>query len=121
MELEYERSNVSISFGRKLFSVYLCVDGLACETLMYCIQKSIGPKEWTPTVSRGWTKIFSRILDVLVPTAVRCEMNTKDSTEEILTKRQMTLESFHIISCNTHREKMEKVIPPTSLNEMYPL
>lgn len=57
------------------------------EVLLYTIKKCIGPKEYTQAVHHGWAKIYSLILDVIIPIVVHFEMTHKETMEGMLSKR----------------------------------
>eukprot|EP00981_Chlorochromonas_danica_P006843 scaffold1496_cov266-Ochromonas_danica.AAC.5 len=71
------------------------------EVLLYTIKKCVGPKEYTPAVHFGWAKIYSLILDVIIPDVVHYEMSHKETFEEMLSKRQTTIAEAATF---THRE-----------------
>lgn len=71
------------------------------EVLLYTIKKCVGPKEYTPAVHFGWAKIYSLILDVIIPDVVHYEMSHKENFEEMLSKRQTTIAEAATF---THRE-----------------
>lgn len=54
---------------------------------MYSIRKSIGDDEYTATAARGFTKIFSRILDVIIPIVIRFEVENPAASSDIANKR----------------------------------
>lgn len=41
---------------------------------MYCIRKCVGDEVFTPTMKMIWIKIFSRVLDVILPVVVQHEL-----------------------------------------------
>jgi hypothetical protein len=43
------------------------------EVIFYAIRETIGSKAYTDEVHNGWMKIYSQILNYLVPLVIRCE------------------------------------------------
>lgn len=83
---------------------------------MYCIQKAIGPEEWTPLVSRAFTKFFSRVLDVIVPIVVKYELEHPESVQQTLAKRQMSeIESLQVTSYPNNELSTDGFVPPVML------
>lgn len=70
-------------------SSYLLVfiDGIAGEVLLYTIRKCVGDTAFTPAAHRGWSKIYSRILDATLPPVVKFEMHNKEQANTIAVKR----------------------------------
>ena len=57
---------------------------------MYAMMKCVGPVIWSSAASRGWAKIFSRVLDEIIPVVVRFELENRSQSADILAKRQLT-------------------------------
>jgi hypothetical protein len=53
------------------------IDGISGEILQYTLRKILGDA-FTPTAHRGWIKIYSRMLDHIVPCAVEFEVHNKE-------------------------------------------
>ncbi len=47
----------------------------------------VGDKIYTPLVHRGWAKIYSRMLDVIIPVVVHFELLNKEFAQQIAEKR----------------------------------
>jgi hypothetical protein len=77
-----------------LLSIYPLADSIMGEVLLYSIKKCIGSIEYNQVVHSGWAKIYSAILDVIIPEAVRFELSHKEQCEAIAIKRA----SHHINS-----------------------
>lgn len=54
---------------------------------MYAIKTCVGPAVYTEQVHNGWCKIYSKMLDVIVPLCVKFELDHKDFAVEVNTKR----------------------------------
>lgn len=85
-------SSFIISVRADRVFVFICViigltDSIMGEVLLFTIKKCIGPAAYTPEVHFGWAKIYSLILDVIVPNVVHFEMTHKDEVERMLSKR----------------------------------
>lgn len=44
---------------------------------MYTFKKCVGPEVYTPTVAAGWAKLYSKMLDILIPEVVTFEREYK--------------------------------------------
>lgn len=64
-----------------------CVDGIAGEVLLHAIKSCVGPAEYTEAAHRGWTKIYSAMLAVMVPEVVKFELSHKAEAQQTLAKR----------------------------------
>ena len=53
---------------------------------MYAIRLCVGPAVYTEQVHKGWCKIYSEMLDVIVPICVKFELDHKDFAVEVNTK-----------------------------------
>lgn len=62
-------------------------DGLAGEVLLHAIKKVVGPQEYTATAHNGWLKIYSAMLEIIVPEVVRFEIEHREEAIAILHKR----------------------------------
>lgn len=51
--------------------------GVIGEVLFYTLQKCLGPNAYTPSVETSWKKVFSVMLRIIVPLAVRYERTGK--------------------------------------------
>lgn len=54
-----------------------CTDNIYGEVLMYTIQKCVGPEVFTPTTANGWAKVYSKMLDSIIPVCVDFEKEHK--------------------------------------------
>lgn len=54
---------------------------------MYAIKMCVGPAVYTDQVHRGWCKIYSKMLDTIVPICVKFELDHKEFATEVHTKR----------------------------------
>lgn len=98
---------------------FLIIDGIGCAILMYAIQKSIGPVLWTPIVANAWAKIFSRILDVIIPVVIRFEVEQRETSAEILAKRHLTQQqATHVTASNANSSKSVETMAPTAVTSL---
>lgn len=58
-----------------LISAALVVVGLAGECAMHAIRATVGPEIYTEEASRGWCKIFSTLLAIIIPAAMAYELD----------------------------------------------
>jgi hypothetical protein len=96
------------------------------------MQKSVGD-EWTPMVSRAWIKIFSRILDVIIPVVIKFELENYDlSSKSSAVSQRQGYYNPHIVSRNNSNKtlsaKNERVdgvtdisSPSSSTSPMFPM
>lgn len=63
------------------------VDGIVGEVVLYAIRQCVGDAAYTPVAHRGWTKIYSRILDMIIPIVVHFELQNKIQSQQIAEKR----------------------------------
>lgn len=56
------------------------------EVLLFSLRKVLG-SAYTPVAHYGWVKIYSRILDVIMPNVIEFELTHKESAGGILEKR----------------------------------
>eukprot|EP01039_Chlorochromonas_danica_P002896 gene2896-3161_t len=61
--------------------------GMAGEVLLHAIKSCVGPSEYTEAAHRGWTKIYSAMLSVMVPEVVKYELTHKSEAQQTLEKR----------------------------------
>jgi hemoglobin-like flavoprotein len=61
--------------------------GITGEVVVYAVQQCLGPDIYTPAVHRGFTKFYSRILDIVIPSAVHFELEHKEFARQVATKR----------------------------------
>ena len=57
------------------------------EVFFHALRKVLGPDVYTATCHSGWVKLFSRILDGIVPVVIEYELTSAGAADEILTKR----------------------------------
>lgn len=55
--------------------------------LLYTIKKCVGPQVFDQTAMNGWCKIYSRMLDEIIPVVVHFELTNKQIAEKIYDKR----------------------------------
>lgn len=67
--------------------------GISGEILLFTLKKVLGDA-FTPLAHRAWIKIYSRILDHIVPNAVEFEINNKKEFSSI----QETRAHLHVVS-----------------------
>ena len=63
------------------------IDSIMGEVLLYTIKKCLGPKEYSQMVHFGWAKVYSRILDAIVPLVVKFELENRELADQIQIKR----------------------------------
>mmetsp|Transcript_417 Transcript_417/g.706 ORF Transcript_417/g.706 Transcript_417/m.706 type:complete len:226 (-) Transcript_417:1614-2291(-) len=61
--------------------------GMVGEVLLFAIKTCVGPDVYTETVHNGWAKIYSKMLNTIVPMAVAFELDHKQQCEEAAMKR----------------------------------
>lgn len=54
---------------------------------MFSIKATVGPDEYSSAAHSGWTKIYSTILDHIVPEVVKYELAHPDDAQAVLDKR----------------------------------
>ena len=57
------------------------------EVLLYTVKTCVGPIVYTETVHNGWAKIYSKMLDTIVPIAVTFELDHKNWASQAADKR----------------------------------
>lgn len=62
---------------------------MAGEVLMHAIKSCVGPEIYTDTANRGWCKIYSMLLDVIVPEVVHHELRHRTQAQMSLSKRSV--------------------------------
>lgn len=54
--------------------------------LFFAMQKVLGG-DYTPLAHRGWTKIYSAMLEIIIPEVIRFEISQKEEALQVLKKR----------------------------------
>jgi hypothetical protein len=85
---------------------------------MYCIKKCVGEAEYTPKIANIFTKVFSRVLDVVVPVVVRYELELNRAPKNSTDSKNGT-KNFHVVSTQensvaSHGTCPMHHLPPTS-------
>jgi hemoglobin-like flavoprotein len=57
--------------------------GVVGDVLFWCIKTCIGAEAFTPAVELSWVKIYSKMLQVIVPVAVRYEKEGIHQAREV--------------------------------------
>lgn len=57
------------------YNIFFFKDGILGEILLHAIKRCIGPEAFNKKVRHGWKKIWSRVLTVVIPVAVRYELD----------------------------------------------
>lgn len=82
--------------------------GVVAEVLLWALRYTIGNDAYTPQVHYAWIKIISRMLSVMIPVAVKFEMESgiaqkhrMDSltNSSALDKRER---SYHVLDTNSN-------------------
>lgn len=63
------------------------LDGIMGEVLFYAIKTCVGPIVYTTVAHSGWAKIYSKMLDSIVPNAVKFELDHKNMAVQASTVR----------------------------------
>lgn len=61
--------------------------GVAGDVLLHGIQVCVGPLVYNELVHNGWTKIYSKMLDSIVPLALKFELDHRNLADAAATKR----------------------------------
>lgn len=62
-------------------------DGMVGEVLMFAIKECVGPKEYSPAAHHGWCKIYSAMLDTIIPEVVKYEIESASQARETNNRR----------------------------------
>ncbi len=66
--------------------------------LLYTIRKCVGDEVFTADAHNGWAKIYSRVLDGILPTVVKYEMHNKDGTNNTIMATRRTTQQHRTVS-----------------------
>lgn len=73
----------------------LHVDGIFGECLFWVLRLTLGTDVYDMTAHLGWVKIYSRILGIVIPIAIRYELENQESIQEKTQKRFQGFTTSH--------------------------
>lgn len=93
----------------------MTIDGIVGEVLFWSLNKVLGPALYTPAVHRSWVKVYNRMINTIIPLAVRMEMNNphkRDGNGCIRNNVKGCRDCLFGSVCTT----MDILIPPSALS-----
>jgi hypothetical protein len=79
---------------------------------MHAIAQCVGPNEFGVAAQVGWAKIYSQLLDVIIPEVVKFELQNREQADQIRSKRSNSAQS---LSTSVHSSMNELSVDNLSL------
>lgn len=64
-----------------LILITALIDGIVGEVIIYSLTKCVGDQTMTHAARRGWSKLLSRLLDVILPVVVTYEVENREAVQ----------------------------------------
>ncbi len=66
------------------------IDGIFGEVLFWTIKLAVGKTHYDTTTHTAWVKIYSRMLSIILPLAVKYELQHKETVRQYDVKRMQS-------------------------------
>lgn len=80
---------------------------------MFAIKETVGAAEYSALGHSGWCKIYSRILDIIIPAVMDYELSHRETSQRLVQKRRA--DSFNSTNTLTTKSTQATKDPMTAV------
>mmetsp|Transcript_3085 Transcript_3085/g.2065 ORF Transcript_3085/g.2065 Transcript_3085/m.2065 type:complete len:265 (+) Transcript_3085:38-832(+) len=118
-ESKFDSQFVTLAKTHNRMGIRAVEYGVFGECLFWVLRLTLGAEIYDAQTNLGWVKIYSRILGVIIPIAVRYELDNKSAIQEKSTKRfqNMTSERWLNGSASAENSAHHQASAPSSIRQ----
>lgn len=85
---------MNIDFKRWDNDFFFCLDGIVGDVLFWALANTIGPESFTSQHRDAWTKVYCRMLTVIIPVAVAYQAMDATKRANALSTRMKNFDEY---------------------------